>query len=97
MLCVTLGAIGRPPIFTATYGLILFFALVKAFSNIPLTPLQTIMFDYRGIVLKATVRSVSTLEGAEGDTMGIIMEGTDINWFKDPASSIKLKNTNTRK
>jgi vesicle-fusing ATPase len=54
------------------------------------------MFDYRGMIMKATVRSVSTLEGTDGDTMGIIMEGTEINWFKDPSSSIKLKNTSNR-
>lgn len=46
--------------------------------------------------MKATVRSVSTLEGVDGDTMGIIMEGTEIQWFKDPGSAIKLKNTSNR-
>jgi hypothetical protein len=68
----------------------------QAFSNLPLTPLQTIMFDYRGIIMKATVRSISTLDGSDGDNMGIIMEGTEINWFKDPSSAIKLKNTSNR-
>lgn len=68
----------------------------QAFSNLPLTPLQSIVFDYRGQVMKATVRSVSTLEGVDGDTMGIIMEGTEIQWFKDPASAIKLKNSSNR-
>jgi vesicle-fusing ATPase len=28
--------------------------------------------------------------------MGIIMEGTEIQWFKDPASAIKLKNSSNR-
>lgn len=46
--------------------------------------------------MKATVRSVSTLEGVDGDTMGIIMEGTEIQWFKDPGSAIKLKNSSNR-
>lgn len=46
--------------------------------------------------MKATVRSVSTLEGADTAPMGIIMEGTELRWFKDPASSIKLKNTSNR-
>lgn len=69
---------------------------LQAFSNLPLTPLQTIMFDYRGIIMKATVRSISTLDGSDGDNMGIIMEGTEINWFKDPSSAIKLKNTSNR-
>ena len=68
----------------------------QAFSNLPLTPLQTIMFDYRGIIMKAMVRSISTLDGSDGDNMGIIMEGTEINWFKDPSSAIKLKNTSNR-
>lgn len=69
---------------------------ITAFSNLPLTPLQTIMFDYRGQILKATVRSVSTLDGTDGDAMGIIMEGTEINWFKDPSSAIKIKNSSNR-
>jgi hypothetical protein len=69
---------------------------LQAFSNLPLTPLQTIMFDYRGVIMKATVRSISTLDGSDGDNMGIIMEGTEINWFKDPSSAIKLKNTSNR-
>jgi vesicle-fusing ATPase len=70
---------------------------LQAFSNLPLTPLQTLMFDYRGQVLKATVRSVSTLEGSESSSaMGIIMEGTEITWFKDPSSAIKLKNSSNR-
>lgn len=43
------------------------------------------MFDYRGVIMKAMVRSISTLDGADGDNMGIIMEGTEINWFKDPS------------
>lgn len=54
------------------------------------------MFDYRGVIMKAMVRSISTLDGADGDNMGIIMEGTEINWFKDPSSAIKLKNTSNR-
>jgi vesicle-fusing ATPase len=54
------------------------------------------VFDYKGQVMKATVRSVSTLEGIDGDTMGIIMEGTEIQWFKDPGSAIKLKNSSNR-
>jgi vesicle-fusing ATPase len=69
---------------------------IQAFSNLPLTPLQSIVFDYKGQVMKATVRSVSTLEGVDGDTMGIIMEGTEIQWFKDPGSAIKLKNSSNR-
>ncbi|KAJ9118952.1 hypothetical protein QFC24_005918 [Naganishia onofrii] len=69
---------------------------INAFSNLPLTPLQSIVFDYKGQVMKATVRSVSTLEGVDGDTMGIIMEGTEIQWFKDPGSAIKLKNSSNR-
>lgn len=73
---------------------------ITAFSNLPLTPLQTITFDYRGLLLKATVRSVSTLDGTESsspESMGIIMEGTEINWFKDPSSNIKLKNMSTNR
>lgn len=52
------------------------------------------MFDYHGHDLKATVRNVATL-GSAGST-GIIMEGTEIIWVKDPTSSIKLKNTSKR-
>lgn len=66
----------------------------SAFANVPLTPMQTLLFDYRGYLMKATVRSVSTLQGSEA--MGIVMDGTELRWFKDPASSIKLKNTSNR-
>jgi vesicle-fusing ATPase len=41
------------------------------------------------------VRTVSTLDGADGQT-GIIMEGTEVIWTKDPTSGIKLKNSSKR-
>ena len=66
----------------------------KAFPSLPLTPLQPIVFDYRGHELKATARSVATLDNGTGT--GIIMEGTEVIWLKDPTSSIKLKNTSKR-
>lgn len=69
-------------------------AFTNAFPSLPLTPLQPIVFDYHGHDLKATVRNVATL-GSAGST-GIIMEGTEIIWVKDPTSSIKLKNTSKR-
>jgi vesicle-fusing ATPase len=53
------------------------------------------VFDFRGHDLKATVRSVSTLDGTEGHT-GIIMEGTEVIFVKDPTSGMKLKNTSKR-
>jgi len=53
------------------------------------------VFDYKGHELKATVRSVSTLDGNDGQ-VGIIMEGTEIIWVKDPSSGIKLKNSSKR-
>jgi vesicle-fusing ATPase len=68
---------------------------VQTFPSLPLTPLQPIVFDYRGHELKATVRNVSTLEGKD-NTMGIIMEGTELIWMKDPSSAIKLKNSSKR-
>ncbi|TXT05060.1 hypothetical protein VHUM_03880 [Vanrija humicola] len=67
----------------------------NTFQNLPLTPLQTLVFDYRGFELKALVRNVATLDGREG-AAGIIMEGTEIIWQKDPSSPIKLKNTSNR-
>ncbi|KAL7420309.1 transport between ER and Golgi ATPase protein [Cryptotrichosporon argae] len=70
-------------------------AFVSAFPNLPLTPLQQLVFDYKGHDLVARVRSVSTLEGSEGQ-MGIIMEGTEIVFVKDPQSGIKLKNSSKR-
>jgi len=54
-----------------------------------------LVFDYRGHELKATVRTVATLDGNDGAT-GIIMEGTEIIWVKDPTSNIKLKNSSKR-
>ncbi|OXG79077.1 vesicle-fusing ATPase [Cryptococcus neoformans A2-102-5] len=68
---------------------------INAFPSLPLTPLQPLVFDYRGHELKATVRAVSTLDGQDGRT-GVIMEGTEIIWVKDPTSGIKLKNTSKR-
>ncbi|WVQ83903.1 hypothetical protein IAT38_006047 [Cryptococcus sp. DSM 104549] len=70
-------------------------AFINAFPSLPLTPLQPLVFDYRGHELKATVRGVSSLDGQEGHT-GIIMEGTEIIWVKDPSSAIKLKNSSKR-
>ncbi|KAK1921264.1 putative vesicular-fusion protein sec18 [Papiliotrema laurentii] len=70
-------------------------AFINAFPSLPLTPLQPLVFDYRGHELKATVRTVSTLDGADGQT-GIIMEGTEVIWTKDPTSGIKLKNSSKR-
>jgi vesicle-fusing ATPase len=67
----------------------------QAFPSLPLTPLQPLVFDYKGHELKATVRSVSSLDGNDGNT-GIIMEGTEIIWVKDPISGIKLKNSSKR-
>ena len=70
-------------------------AFLAGFDGLPLSPVQPLVFDYRGHELKATVRSVSTLDGADGQT-GVIMEGTEIIWVKDPTSGIKLKNTSKR-
>ena len=67
----------------------------QAFPSLPLTPLQPLVFDYRGHELKAMVRTVATLDGNDGAT-GIIMEGTEIIWVKDPTSNIKLKNSSKR-
>ena len=41
------------------------------------------------------VRSISTLDGAENQT-GVVMEGTEVIWVKDPSSGIKLKNSSKR-
>ncbi|WWD22793.1 hypothetical protein CI109_107287 [Kwoniella shandongensis] len=70
-------------------------AFINAFPSLPLTPLQPLVFDYRGHELKATVRTVSSLDGNDGQT-GIIMDGTEIIWVKDPTSNIKLKNSSKR-
>ncbi|WVR03176.1 hypothetical protein IAU60_000167 [Kwoniella sp. DSM 27419] len=70
-------------------------AFISGFPSLPLTPLQPLVFDYRGHELKATVRAVSTLDGKDAQT-GIIMEGTEIIWVKDPTSGIKLKNSSKR-
>jgi vesicle-fusing ATPase len=69
--------------------------IFQAFPSLPVTPLQPLVFDYRGHELKATVRTVSTLDGAEGQT-GVIMEGTEVLWVKDPTSGMKLKNTSKK-
>ena len=67
----------------------------QAFPSLPLTPMQPLVFDFKGHELKATVRTVSTLDGNDGQT-GIIMEGTEVIWVKDPTSGIKLKNSSKR-
>ncbi|WVQ76632.1 hypothetical protein IAR50_006305 [Cryptococcus sp. DSM 104548] len=70
-------------------------AFINAFPSLPLTPGQPLVFDYRGHELKASVREVSTLDGEDGRA-GIIMEGTEIIWVKEPSSGMKLKNSSNR-
>lgn len=71
-------------------------AFLQAFPNLPLTPLQTLVFDFRAHQLKVLVRNVTTLDGREGAT-GITMENTEVVWSKDPSSAMKLKNTSNNR
>lgn len=80
---------------------------LKAFSGIIMGVDESIAFEFRGVPLKGTVKSVSVLEladeqrrgvrgggGANGRRdSGILMEKTDVNFLKAPDSSIKLKSS----
>jgi vesicle-fusing ATPase len=58
--------------------------------------MQPIVFDYHGVLMKATVRAVNTLDGMDGAPLGLLMDGTEIMWSKDPTTNMKLKNTSKR-
>ncbi len=68
----------------------------QAFNGIPVQPNQPIVFDYHGVLMRATVRAVNTLEGMDGAPLGLLMDGTEVRWSKDPGTSMKLKNTSKR-
>jgi vesicle-fusing ATPase len=79
---------------------------LKAFGGQIFASSEILVFDFHGVNLKATVLSLGTLEladaqrrggGGAPSNMGILMEKTDITFVKAGDSSIKLKNTNTKK
>lgn len=70
--------------------------MMQAFNGIPVQPNQPIVFDYHGVLMRATIRAVNTLEGMDGAPLGLLMDGTEIRWSKDPGTSMKLKNTSKR-
>lgn len=69
---------------------------ISAFNGIAVQPIQPIIFDFHGVLMKATVRAVNTLDGMDGAPMGLVMDGTEIRWSKDPSTNMKLKNTGNR-
>ena len=80
-------------------------SFVTAFSGIVMSVNQIVVFDFRGHRLKALVKSVAVLDladeqrrGSHGPPpstkyrlSGIIMAKTDVNFMKDPESSIKIR------
>jgi len=69
---------------------------ISAFNGVAVQPMQPIVFDYHGVLMKATVRAVNTLDGMDGAPLGLLMDGTEIRWSKDPTTGMKLKNTSKR-
>jgi vesicle-fusing ATPase len=68
---------------------------IKHYSGLPLAPGQIGSLDFRSKVLKFTVGSVANLDG--NSNLGLIMEGTEINFSKSPSSSIKLKSSSSKR
>lgn len=80
---------------------------IRAFSGIIMAVDESIAFEFRGVPLKGTVKSVSVLELADEQRRGIpggggaggrrdngiLMEKTDVNFLKAPDSPIKLKSS----
>ncbi|KAF8165629.1 vesicular-fusion protein SEC18 [Crassisporium funariophilum] len=78
---------------------------VKAFNGIVMSADEVLVFEFHGQNLKAIVKSVSVLELADeqrkglaadrrsANSMGILMEKTDVTFMKAPDSLIKIKSS----
>lgn len=71
---------------------------VRAFSGTIFASDEILVFDFHGQNLKAVVRGLSVVEMGSGtsDTMGILMDKTDVNFMKAGDSAIKLKSSSKK-
>jgi vesicle-fusing ATPase len=74
---------------------------LKAFGGQVFATGEILMFDFRGISLRATIVGLRTLEladaqkrgGGAPSNMGLLMDKTDVSFIKAGDSSIKLKSS----
>lgn len=70
---------------------------VRAFNGIVFAAGEILLFEFHGQMLKAIVKAVQVVElpgkPSSSTTFGIVMEKTDVNFLKDPASTLKLKSS----
>lgn len=71
---------------------------LRAFSGMIFAVNEILVFDFHGQNMKAVVKGLSIVEIGSGtsDTMGILMDKTDVNFFKAGDSAIKLKSSSKR-
>jgi vesicle-fusing ATPase len=76
---------------------------LKAFAGQVFARGEMLMFDFRGVSLRATIVGIQTLEladaqnrgggGGSPSNMGLLMDKTDLNFIKAGDSAIKLKSS----
>lgn len=78
---------------------------IRAFNGQIFCIDQPLVFEFHGHNCKATVKSIGMLElgpgGKKGPSsrasnMGVLIEQTDVNFFKAPDSKIKIKSSTKR-
>lgn len=72
---------------------------IRAFNGTIFGIGETIVFDYHGQNLKATVKGLGIVEvkgGSASNSAGIIFERTDVNFMKAGDSLIKLKSSSKK-
>lgn len=78
---------------------------IRAFNGQIFCNEQPLVFEFHGHNLKATVKSLGILELGQGQrkgaaprssNMGILMEQTDVTFFKSPDSKIKIKSSSKK-
>jgi vesicle-fusing ATPase len=76
---------------------------IKAFNGILFSAGEIAVFEFHGQNLKATIKSLMTVDladpqrrGGSLQNTGILMEKTDVNFVKDPTSAIKIKSSSKK-
>ncbi|GJJ06488.1 hypothetical protein Clacol_000680 [Clathrus columnatus] len=81
---------------------------IRAFNGLIFSIDQPLVFEFHGQNLKAIVKSLGILELSAGQrkgaappparsmNMGVVMDKTDVNFFKAPDSKIKIKSSSKR-
>ena len=69
----------------------------NAYDGLLVSVGHLLVFDFNGVNFKAVVKGVGNINldgdgaGSGGLKMGIVTRETDINWMKDPSSSVKIQ------